>query len=99
MGALPLASQPKGDAPKEEEAAAYLLWDGAEGDEADKTGAGLARIAAPKLPLPGHEESYNPPAEFLPTEEARFVRDIVRDIVREWAGVPPGRLARLRAAG
>ena len=30
--------------------------------------AGLAFIPAPKLKLPGHEESYNPPKEYLPTE-------------------------------
>ena len=30
--------------------------------------AGLAYIPAPKLKLPGHEESYNPPKEYLPTE-------------------------------
>ena len=29
--------------------------------------AGLAYIPAPKLKLPGHEESYNPPKEYLPT--------------------------------
>ena len=31
-------------------------------------GAGLSYIPAPKLKLPGHEESYNPPKEYLPTE-------------------------------
>ena len=29
------------------------------------------RIPAPKLKLPEHDESYNPPAEYLPTEEER----------------------------
>lgn len=29
---------------------------------------GLSYIPAPKLKLPGHEESYNPPKEYLPTE-------------------------------
>ena len=28
-----------------------------------------AHIAAPKMKLPGHEESYNPLPEYLPTEE------------------------------
>jgi ribosome biogenesis protein ERB1 len=31
--------------------------------------AGLSYIPAPKPQLPGHEESYNPPAEYVPTEE------------------------------
>ena len=26
-------------------------------------------VSAPKMPLPGHEESYNPPPEYLFTEE------------------------------
>ena len=38
------------------------------GRTADKTATGLTYIPAPKLKLPGHEESYNPPAEYLPTE-------------------------------
>jgi ribosome biogenesis protein ERB1 len=33
--------------------------------------AGLSYIPAPKAKLPSHEESYNPPAEYLPTEEER----------------------------
>jgi len=30
--------------------------------------AGLSYIPAPKPKLPGHEESYNPPKEYLPSE-------------------------------
>lgn len=41
------------------------------GQVANKTSAGLTYIPAPKLKLPGHEESYNPPPEYLPTEEER----------------------------
>eukprot|EP00892_Ulva_mutabilis_P006986 jgi/Ulvmu1/465/UM001_0472.1 len=49
----------------------YLMWgeDGNVGSH--KTGAGLTRIPAPKPDLPTNEESYNPPAEYLPTEEER----------------------------
>jgi ribosome biogenesis protein ERB1 len=53
----------------------YLLWDAGEDGGAagpgDKTGSGLARIAPPKPALPGHEESYNPPLEYVPTEEEK----------------------------
>jgi ribosome biogenesis protein ERB1 len=54
----------------------FLLWDEAADDAAggggrDKTGSGLARIAPPKPKLPGHEESYNPPLEYVPTEEEK----------------------------
>ena len=41
------------------------------GKTADKTATGLTYIPAPKLQLPGHGESYNPPPEYLPTEEER----------------------------
>lgn len=37
----------------------------------DKTGVGLSYIPAAKPKLPGHGESYNPPKEYLPTEEER----------------------------
>ncbi|PRW59011.1 ribosome biogenesis BOP1-like protein [Chlorella sorokiniana] len=53
-----------------EKPAAYLLWED-DGRTADKTATGLTYIPAPKLKLPGHEESYNPPAEYLPTEEEK----------------------------
>eukprot|EP01024_Parvocaulis_polyphysoides_P020621 TRINITY_DN19687_c0_g2_i2.p1 TRINITY_DN19687_c0_g2~~TRINITY_DN19687_c0_g2_i2.p1 ORF type:complete len:457 (-),score=123.79 TRINITY_DN19687_c0_g2_i2:20-1321(-) len=50
----------------------YLMW----GDDnlasgENKTAAGLTYIPAPKPKLPGNEESYNPPKEFLPTEEEK----------------------------
>ena len=31
-------------------------------------------IPAPKVRLPGHSESYNPPPEYLPTEEEVWLR-------------------------
>lgn len=51
---------------EEQEAPVYLLW-ADDGRVADKTAAGLTYIPPPKPPLPGHEESYHPPPEFLPT--------------------------------
>ena len=45
----------------------YLLW-ADDGQASDKTPAGLSYIAPPKPQLPGHEESYHPPAEYLPSE-------------------------------
>ncbi|XP_071697264.1 ribosome biogenesis protein BOP1 homolog [Rutidosis leptorrhynchoides] len=52
------------DKPKEE-LRKYDLW----GDETDKSGHGLSYIPAPKPNLPGHEESYNPSLEYIPTQE------------------------------
>ncbi|XP_077982660.1 ribosome biogenesis protein bop1-B-like [Glandiceps talaboti] len=45
----------------------YMLWDN---DDQVKLSKRLnMHMPAPKLKLPGHEESYNPPPEYLPTEE------------------------------
>jgi ribosome biogenesis protein ERB1 len=46
--------------------ALYLIWDG---QAADRNRNAPPPITAPKPKLPGHAESYNPPAEYLPTEE------------------------------
>ncbi|GER41472.1 ribosome biogenesis protein BOP1 homolog [Striga asiatica] len=52
------------DKPKEEPKL-YSLWD----DSSSVERQGLAYIAAPKPKLPGHEESYNPSPEYIPTQE------------------------------
>ncbi|CAL5006506.1 unnamed protein product [Urochloa decumbens] len=57
----------KFDKPKEE-SNLYLLW-GDENDTADNKRHGLSYIPAPKSNLPGHEESYNPSVEYIPTQE------------------------------
>ncbi|XP_015580760.1 ribosome biogenesis protein BOP1 homolog [Ricinus communis] len=56
----------KFDKPKEEPRF-HLLW-GDDSGSAEKTGH-LSYIPAPKPKLPGHEESYNPSLEFIPTQE------------------------------
>ncbi|KAL4320671.1 hypothetical protein AHAS_Ahas14G0033800 [Arachis hypogaea] len=54
------------DKPKEEDGP-YLLWE----DDSGLTEKSnhLAYIPAPKQKLPGNEESYNPPLEYIPTQE------------------------------
>jgi len=54
--------------PREPPPEVYDVW---EADAADKKRKGPAPIPPPKMPLPGHAESYNPPAEYLMTEEER----------------------------
>jgi ribosome biogenesis protein ERB1 len=46
----------------------FMMWKGDEEDELNIR-KGPQHIAAPKLPPPTHAESYNPPEEYLPTEE------------------------------
>lgn len=51
----------------------FLMW----GDDGSLVGsdlpgnAGIAPLPAPKVPLPGHGDSYNPPAEYLAIEEEK----------------------------
>lgn len=52
---------------------AYLLW-ADDGKVSDKTATGLSYVPAPKPQLPGHEASYHPPPEFLPTEVVKHSR-------------------------
>ncbi|PPD87156.1 hypothetical protein GOBAR_DD15910 [Gossypium barbadense] len=56
----------KFDQPKEEPRF-YCLW-GDDSSSADRT-KHLAYIPPPKPKLPGHEESYNPSLEYIPTQE------------------------------
>lgn len=46
----------------------FMMWKGDEEDELHFR-KGPMHIAAPKLPPPTHAVSYNPPDEYLPTEE------------------------------
>ncbi|XP_010508874.1 PREDICTED: ribosome biogenesis protein BOP1 homolog [Camelina sativa] len=47
----------------------YLLWEDA--STSDQKNKHLTYIPPPKLKLPGHEESYNPSLEYIPTEEEK----------------------------
>lgn len=44
----------------------FMLWNDTDKDPGQRH---YMQIPAPKMKLPGHEESYNPPPEYLPTEE------------------------------
>ncbi|CAO0802823.1 unnamed protein product [Mucor circinelloides] len=51
--------------PKDEKPRFYNLW----GDDDKPREDHIMHIAAPKMKLPEHDESYNPPAEYLPDEQ------------------------------
>lgn len=63
---------------RDEKPEVYLIWED-DGRTADKTATGLTYIPAPKLQLPGHAESYNPPQEYLPSEEERNALQLVEE--------------------
>uniref|UniRef100_A0A8C3SFM0 BOP1 ribosomal biogenesis factor n=1 Tax=Chelydra serpentina TaxID=8475 RepID=A0A8C3SFM0_CHESE len=56
--------------PKEDTPTYYDLW--AQEDPNSILGRHKMHVPAPKLRLPGHEESYNPPPEYLLSEEERL---------------------------
>ncbi|KAJ3223249.1 Ribosome biogenesis protein 1 [Clydaea vesicula] len=55
----------------------YAIWD----DVKDEEKLDKMHIPAPKLKLPGNNESYNPPNEYLPTreEEEQILKDMEED--------------------
>mmetsp|Transcript_21103 Transcript_21103/g.52329 ORF Transcript_21103/g.52329 Transcript_21103/m.52329 type:complete len:809 (+) Transcript_21103:17-2443(+) len=78
--------------------APYLMWKGGEEDELNMK-KGPQHIAAPKLPPPGHAESYIPPDEYLPTEEekAQWAEMEVKD--RPHGLLVPTKFPNLRSVG
>ncbi|OWK49735.1 Ribosome biogenesis protein bOP1 [Lonchura striata] len=77
--------------PKENVPTFYDLW--AREDPNSVLGRHKMHVPAPKIPLPGHAESYNPPPEFLLSPEevstARCLRSIpVGSVVRSVAWNP-----------
>jgi ribosome biogenesis protein ERB1 len=62
-------SRPEGAAAKGEKPPVYLIWDDAEDDVIAESKRNQYHLPAPKMPLPGHAESYNPPAEYLLTAD------------------------------
>ncbi|XP_062426721.1 ribosome biogenesis protein BOP1 isoform X2 [Rhea pennata] len=56
--------------PKEDAPTYYDLW--AHEDPNSILGRHKMHVPAPKMKLPGHEESYNPPPEYLPSEEEKL---------------------------
>lgn len=76
----------------------FLMWNGDEEDELYFR-KGPMHIAAPKLPPPTHAESYNPPEEYLPTEEdiKRWEEMDVKD--RPHGLLIPKKFSNLRSVG
>jgi ribosome biogenesis protein ERB1 len=57
-----------------------LLWLQA---DTDKTGSRLTYIPPAKPKLPGHEESYNPPKEYVPSGET-LNSPMILPLAPEW---------------
>ncbi|ERN11277.1 hypothetical protein AMTR_s00024p00239810 [Amborella trichopoda] len=53
---------------KKEEPRFYMIWDN-ESAPMEKASQRLSHIQAPKQNIPGHDESYNPSIEYIPSQE------------------------------
>ena len=76
----------------------FLMWKGDEEDELNLR-KGPQHIAAPKLPPPGHAESYNPPEEYLPTDEDLKEWDDMEVKDRPHGLLIPKKFPNLRSVG
>lgn len=49
----------------------FMMWNDEEDDVLAESKRFRFHLPAPKIPLPSHAESYNPPEEYLLTEEEK----------------------------
>lgn len=80
---------------QEKERLNFDLWD----DDNDTPNTHVMNLKAPKLPPPTHEELYNPPAEYLFTEEERKKWEETDPIDREVPFIPQKYLALRKVPG
>lgn len=60
----------------ENSSAVYMMWKDSEDEILSESSKNRFHLPAPKMPLPGHAESYNPPAEYvLSAEEAAKMKE------------------------
>lgn len=76
----------------------YDIWETTSGnvDAAEPRAAKRVHVPAPKLPLPGHELSYNPPDEYLLTAQERAEWDMLPEAERVYRPPLPCRFKSLR---
>ncbi len=74
--------KPPRDADQEAADMFYSLWQ--QDDQSDFTRRYRDHIPAPKMALPTHSESYNPPPEYLLTEEEVLIKYI--NFKKAWLG-------------
>jgi ribosome biogenesis protein ERB1 len=55
--------------------AVYLIWNDQEDEVLAESKRHQFHLPAPKMPLPGHAESYNPPSEYLLTDAEKAAQE------------------------
>ncbi len=71
----------------------YMLWKDEDDEDANDEHSlankrNLYHLPAPKMPLPGHAESYNPPPEYLLTEEEQTTLENTDPSDRQYNFIP-----------
>ena len=70
MGWMKAKTDRKADEEDPEKRSFYMMWK-TDNDQEDEVRRIKDTIPAPKMKLPGHEESYNPPPEYVMTNQER----------------------------
>ena len=70
MGWMKARTDRKADEEDPEKRSFYMMWK-TDNDQEDEVRRIKDTIPAPKMKLPGHEESYNPPPEYVMTNQER----------------------------
>ena len=66
----------------------FMIWNDAEDEVLAESKRYQYHLPAPKMPLPGHAESYNPPAEYILTEEEAEAMEAMDPSDRPYNFVP-----------
>lgn len=77
----------------------YLIWNDEEDDVIAESKRHQYHLPAPKMPLPGHAESYNPPAEYLLTNEEQAQQEEMDPKDRQYNFLPKAHSCLRHVAG
>lgn len=74
----------------------YMIWNDQEDEILAESQKYKFHLPAPKMPLPGHEESYNPPEEYLLTKEELKQQEDLDEKDRIYKNFIPKKFSSLR---
>ncbi len=77
----------------------YMIWDDDKADILSESYYNKYHLPAPKIALPGHGESYNPPPEYLLTEEEMQKREETGEDEKQGAFIPKSHETLRHVAG
>lgn len=66
----------------------YMIWNDTEDEVLAESRRYRFHLPAPKIPLPGHAESYNPPAEYLLSDEEKKAMEDQDPSERQYNFIP-----------